>query len=572
MRGGGLGMTYDQTNDVLGLAERAHVNITDEEGNTTLDFQAGSALVNRLEDVMTLDGEVHVLRGDQQFVADRAVARMTSDESAVTFIELRGSASVSGGGSGLDAMSARDIELDYTDDGATLERVLLTGDAAVALTGQEGASGRQMTGGTLDLTLAPDGAVTRAIGRDTVRLALPGSGEATARAVTARALDAAGEPGRGLTGVRFTDDVEYREEAARGRSARTARSRALRIALDGDAIDAAVFTGGARFEEQGLVATAGEAYYEPRQGTLRLSGVEGGTPPRVADQRITIDAPSIAVTLEGRSMRATGGVRTAVRAQRESRLPGLLSDDAPANVEARTLEYNGGSGRAVYTGDAALWQNQTAIRGDAITLDQESGDLAVVGAARSDIALDVGRSVGRATEIRYDEATRVISYLSHRPPPVPPGTVQPGGAAPAATPAPARGGRAVTPPAPPPVRPQAQVSGPQGDLRADRIEVALAGAGNRAERIEAYVGVNARIDTRVATSDRLTYFAADERYVLSSTGATPVTVVDACRETSGRTLTFFKTADRIIVDGNEQIRTQTKTGGPCTAPTATPAR
>ena len=42
---------------------------------------------------------------------------------------------------------------------------------------------------------------------------------------------------------------------------------------------------------------------------------------------------------------------------------------------------------------------------------------------------------------------------------------------------------------------------------------------------------------------------------------TPVTIVDECgRETTGRTLTFFKATDRIVVDGNEQIRTQTKGG------------
>ena len=32
-----------------------------------------------------------------------------------------------------------------------------------------------------------------------------------------------------------------------------------------------------------------------------------------------------------------------------------------------------------------------------------------------------------------------------------------------------------------------------------------------------------------------------------------------------KTLTFFKSADRIIVDGNEELRTQTKRGGPCPA-------
>jgi lipopolysaccharide export system protein LptA len=113
---------------------------------------------------------------------------------------------------------------------------------------------------------------------------------------------------------------------------------------------------------------------------------------------------------------------------------------------------------------------------------------------------------------------------------------------------------------------QALLSGPQGDLRADRIEVILARSGSRVERLEAYTNVSARVDTRVASGARLTYYAEDERYVLVGASPVPVRVVDICRETSGKTLTFFKTADRIIVDGNEEIRTQTKSGGPCSAP------
>ena len=46
----------------------------------------------------------------------------------MTFIELRGNARVAGGGA-FDSMSARDIDLDYTDDGVTLERVALRGAA-----------------------------------------------------------------------------------------------------------------------------------------------------------------------------------------------------------------------------------------------------------------------------------------------------------------------------------------------------------------------------------------------------------------------------------------------------------
>ena len=46
----------------------------------------------------------------------------------------------------------------------------------------------------------------------------------------------------------------------------------------------------------------------------------------------------------------------------------------------------------------------------------------------------------------------------------------------------------------------------------------------------------------------------------------PVKMIDAdCQETTGKTLTFFKSSDRVIVDGNEEIRTQTKGGGKCPA-------
>ena len=55
---------------------------------------------------------------------------------------------------------------------------------------------------------------------------------------------------------------------------------------------------------------------------------------------------------------------------------------------------------------------------------------------------------------------------------------------------------------------------------------------------------------------------------MTGVATVPVKIVEECRETTGRTVTFFKTGERIIVDGEEQIRTQSKRGGPCPAPTA----
>ena len=111
-----------------------------------------------------------------------------------------------------------------------------------------------------------------------------------------------------------------------------------------------------------------------------------------------------------------------------------------------------------------------------------------------------------------------------------------------------------------------------GDLRADRIDVILAEKGGHIDRLEAYTNVSMKVDARTAVGERLTYFADEERYVMSGAGTKSVKVIEACRETTGRTLTFFKSTDRIIVDGNEEIRTQTRSGASPACAATPPAR
>jgi hypothetical protein len=72
-----------------------------------------------------------------------------------------------------------------------------------------------------------------------------------------------------------------------------------------------------------------------------------------------------------------------------------------------------------------------------------------------------------------------------------------------------------------------------------------------------------RIENRDARGARLTHLAGDGRYVMTGT---PVEFTEDCRVTTGRTLTFFGAAGRIIVDGNDATRTTTKGGGRCGAP------
>ena len=537
MTGFGMGMTYDQNTDVLSLVEQAQVTVTDETGTVVTEFSSDSATLDRLADFLTLEGNVHVLRGEQVLEANRSRAHLSENDEFVTFIELRGSARVVGGG-GFESMTAGDIDLDYTDDGATLERVVLTGDGAIVMNSDEGESGREFAGDVLDLSFAPDASLTLAFGRGDVRVALPGVQGAPARIVTAQAFEATGAPGKDLTEARFSDLVEYREEARGERAPRIARSSALRITLADAAVTAAVFTGGVQFEEQGLQASGAQARYDPRKGTLQLSGTDAGEGPRVADAQIEIDADTIDVTLERRLMTASGAVKTLLHPGTAGRLPGLLQQGEAVNVNAGTLEYRGGMGAAVYSGSATLWQGETAIRADVITLDRTRADLVASGAARSYIVFDTGGATGRAAEIRYDDGARTITYRSQAPTPTPADPIAP-----------------------------VQLSGPQGDLRAGRIDVILGETTSWVERLEAYTEVNMRLGPRVATGDRLTYFAEDERYVVSGIATVPVTIVEECRETSGRTMTFFRSAERIIVDGREEVRTQSRRDESCvTAP------
>ena len=554
MNGSGVGMSYDQGADVLTLANEVRVAVTDESGTTTTEFTSSSATLARAQNYLALEGNVHALRGEQVLESDRGRALLSENDEVITFIELRGNARVIGGDA-FDSMTARDIDLDYTEEGAALERVSLQGNGAVIMRGGEGESGRRFDGDSLELAFAPDASVTLATGRGNVRVVLPAEGSRPSRTIRAQAFDASGEPGKGLTAARFDREVEFHEEGS-SRQARVARSGALRTTLLDDSVTAAVFTTRVTFEAQGLRAAAGEVEYDPTGGRLRLRGPEAGRIPRVADENIEIDADAIDVTLEGPRMVATGHVRTLLHPQAKSgragepaggagggRLPGLLQQGQAANVTAASLDYQGMAGTAAYSGNAMLWQGDTTIRADAISLDQRKGDLVAVGNGRSNLPLEGGVSIGRASEIRYDDATRRITF---------------GGSPQAVT-----SGTAVAPRAA-----LAQLSGPQGDLRADRIEVILASTASRMDRLEASTGVNVRLDTRVATGERLTYFDEEGRYVITGIATVPVTIVEECRETTGRTVTFFRSSERIIVDGAEEIRTQSRRGGSCPASSA----
>jgi LPS export ABC transporter protein LptC len=545
MTGSGLGATYEEATDVLRIESQVKVSVKDKSGRQTMEGRAGSATMERLQDVVLLDSAVHLLREGEVIDADHARITLAEGEQLITFLQLRGRSSVKGGDGPLESMRADEIDLDYRDDGKTVERTTLRGGASVAMAADEQTSGRQMSGGTLDLQLAADGALTWLEGRGMVSFEIPAVGRNPARRINAGALNATGEPGKGLVAARFRQNVEFREQGSDAPS-REARSQALLVQLDGDAVSSAQFSEGVTFNEQALHASAAEATYQPGKSLLSLAGSKGAGEPTVTDERIRVDAKSIEVTLDGHGVTARDNVRTVLRAGRsgrgaqDGRLPGLFKEGDPVSASAAKLDYEGQAGRAVYTGNATLLQGDTTIRGGVISIDQEKGDLVVTGSARSTLLLDGKKADGQADEVRYDEAARQVTYSM-------------------APPAPTTVGSSASAAKTTPVRPRlARLNGPQGDLRAQRIVIVLADDGNEIDRLEGYDNVTMVQGDRTAVGARLTYDGAKESYLISGRGGVPVsiraTIQGACRETTGETLTFFKSNDSISVGGETDSR------------------
>jgi LPS export ABC transporter protein LptC len=541
MRGTGRGMTYDKNRDVVTIHEQVAVRVAPgNDERAPSDINAGLAELNRSDHTIRFEGGVRMVRLAQTIQADAATARLTPAEDRIERLELRGRSHVLGapGGAGsLDSLSGRDMDLTYGDDGTAIERGVLMGDAAIRVRGPKGSpeGARVITAQHIEVSLTPDGATPTALSaRDRVTLLMP-EGDAAMRTITARTLEAGGDASRGLTRARFSGDVRFRERGAA--ADRTARAATLDAALAPGlaSFDDATFRGGVRFEEGALVATAAAARYVPAAGTLELTGSEPGVPaPRVVNERLAVDAARIAIVLAGPSLEATGSVRSTLDAgqtrQESAKLPSMLKEGQPVHVTADELSYDGETARVSYAGSARLSQRDTSIRADVLTLDEKTGDLTASGSvATAGVLLEDGpapdsppqrvNTIASSRDLKYEEASRRATYTG-----------------------------------------DAHVSGPQGDMTAPRIELFLSANGDELERVEAHDGVTLREQDRVTTGLRMTYFGADQRYLVVGT---PLKVLNECgAETTGRTLTFFKAADRIVIDGVEQ-RTQTKGGSNC---------
>ena len=542
MSGHGVGMTWDKTRDILSILDQAVVHIApDEHGAGAMDVTSGTADFARRDRYMRFVRSVKIDRTGQHIEAETVVATLTADEKKISMVELHDGAHITTAHpapGGLQSLAGHDMNLKYREDGEALEHALVTGDSVIQLAGETGRAGREISAKTLDIALAPDGTTpTALVGQEGVQLTFPPEPGAAGRIIRAANLEAKGEPGRGLTRALFNGNVVYREKGAGVDRVATALTLDLALKPGMSSIDDARFSRAVHFEEGTMAAVAAAARYDVDKGTLALSGSEpGAAVPHVVNQAIVVDAVSIDVTLEGPKVKAEGKVKSelkpAAKGTNDVKMPTMLKQDQPVHVVADTLDYDGTTSKGTYTGAAVLFQGDTSIKGETIVVDDKLGNLTASGGVASTTVLDSVNKDGKkerahtnatAKDLKYDDATRRLTYTG-----------------------------------------DAHMNGPDGDMTASRIELYLKPSGDELERAEGYEKLTLHEQNRETTGNSMVYTTADEKYVIIGS---PVKIVDECqRETTGRTLTFIKSTDNIVVDGNAQIRTQTKGGnGKCTS-------
>jgi LPS export ABC transporter protein LptC len=546
LSGSGRGMQYDQNNDTLTILDQAVVHMAaDAEGNGAAEVTSGAAIFGRREHLVRFDRMVRILRDGRVIAADGALAHLSDDDNHVRSLELFGNASIGAttvAAGGLQGMKGEQVTLTYAADGETLEHAVINGAASIQIAGEPKQAAREIAGGAIDITLAPDGTTpTTLSARDNVQLTLPPEPGAAGRTIKAASLEADGEPGRGLTRARFTGNVDFREKSATvDRDARSARLE-LGLKAGFSAIDQATFSGGVRFADPKFFGTAASVRYMVDTGGLDMTGTEPAIPvPHVQTEQIWVDAPHIEVVLDGPMLHATGNVKSVMQPAKESdqasnkgdktpeaKIPSMLKQDQPVNVTAASMRYDGNASHALYEGTAQLWQSDTSVKGDTIGIDSNTGDLTASGSVVTTMMLDQTdkdkkkervRNMGASKDFKYEDAKRLATYTG-----------------------------------------EVHLNGPSGDIVAEKFEAYLKESGSELERAVGHDNGNAltlREQGRKTTGTHLVYTAADEKYVVTGL---PVTIIDQCnRETKGRTLTLYKSTDTIQMDGNDRARTQTK--------------
>ena len=497
--GTSTGMEYRAEGGEARLLADAFVRIAAESGPAT-EIRSERAAAGRDEAILRFEENVRVVQGDDTLTAGKLAVNLNPELTAAY-------------------------------------RAVASGDAVLRTSGTTplpGAKGtpqargpRVLKGGRLDVWFRDDHSLKEATAAPDAELVLmPGPREAReTRRVKARVLAFRFDEQGRLAEMQARKDALATVEPLHGpkEQVRSVSAGNLVAQLDPETGEARTIDFETRvvFKDGTRSARARNARFEGARDTLVLTGN-----PQLSD---TADGSVLkANTIEIVSNTGDVAARDQVRHTRPARTSGggggfLSSDTAPTVIVADRFDYASKTKRAVYESGALLRSGKDEVRAQTLVLEETapenrrmtaSGDVVSLLHNRPKEPIDKPPAPieGRAAQMVYEEALRQIVY-------------------------------------------EGEVTLRQGDIKtkSPKATVTLAGDGRSVQTLVAGEPVEVEQGVRRATGTRGTYTPENETMVLVGE---KVTLKDPGQQLEGRTLTFHVGDDRILVDGQEQVRTE----------------
>lgn len=506
------GMVYSAADGKIEMLSDAYVRIEGEKEPPT-EIRARAATLDRAGGALTFEGDTHATQGDDRLESTRLI--LTFDPETRRLYRA-----VAAGGVDLHLSGARPLPGGLESGGAR-------------------GGARHLLCRRLEIDFREDRSMEQVVSQTDVDLTiLPGPGQHPER----RRIQAkrylimdCDEMGRAAA-LRAGGEVLLRAEPLskkEGSTPREVRCNRFESVLDPETgqASAADFFGRVTFARDQQRARGGVAHYDGRNAALSL-----GDHPALDDENGTLEARDISIGSETGDVTAEGEVRHVLRGQGQGKGGPFGGGEKPTIIVCKSFSSVRKTGVATYVGSAVLRSDRNEVRAESISVRQGLEGQRTMRADRNVASLlspaaDETKPDAKpappiecsADSMDYEEATRRIVYTGNAV--VRQGTI--------VTRSPEKATLTLTP-----------------DLGG--LQTLVAG-----EPVEVTQG------DRRATGRLGTYTAADQMVVLVGK---EVVLKDPKQETKGRSIAFRVGGDRVIVDGQDEGRTEStfkqQIGGP----------
>ena len=554
--GSAIGATYDSQSSVLELKSSVRVVTT---GSQKATVTAQSATILRTPQRIIMQ-EAKIEQPPRSIAAGQLTVMLRPDNTVERIVGAGGVHAVGEGPKAFEVNAATGELL--LDRSSQLRSGNLSGGVTLVKRGEQPAEGKA---GRLLLAFGPKGRLQQARAEDAVELR---QGEpAKSQEIHAAAVDlylrdgkllekatTSGGPAQvvlsqkeskstisaGQFEAKFGEQNRLRSvfgtgntrvvSATPGHPDQVTTSRDINAAFNSDGeIASAEQTGDFRYQEGDRKGFADRARYNPADETFDLTGS-----PRVSNAELGLTADDIQISRKTGGAFAQGNVKTTYN-QKAQPNGAMLGSADPVHVTGATMTASRPGGTARYT-NARLWRGPDIVEAPSILFDHDRRSLQAESSKAGRVAavfVQPGKN-GKLTPVNVT-ADR-LSYVDSERKAVFSGAVVVG------------------------------IEG--GTIDADTVQTILRSRGTQSEsqpasqldRIVAQGNVRIKQPNREASGSQLLYTAAEEKFVLTGSPASPPSIFDAERgQISGDSLTFFTHDGRVLVGSRESSQTQTQT-------------